>query len=53
MIGLVFVLTESYGESKKILNKNSINSLLKYLPNEWNEYDAIIGEPTIFLDQNY
>ena len=38
---------ELWGEHKNIENKNSINSLLKSLPSEWNKYDAIIGEPTI------
>ena len=38
---------ELWGENKEISNKNSINSLLKYLPEEWNEYEAIIGEPTV------
>ena len=38
---------ELWGKSKKIKNKNSIDSLLKSLPDEWSEYDAIIGEPII------
>ena len=37
---------ELWGEHKNIKNKNSIKSLLKSLPNEWDNYDAIIGEPT-------
>lgn len=40
---------ELWGESKEILNKNSINSLLRDLPDEWNDYEAIIGEPTILF----
>jgi len=35
---------ELWGNKKNIQNKNSINSLLKELPEEWNSYDAIIGE---------
>ena len=38
---------ELWGEHKKIKNKTSINSLLKFLPPEWEEYDAIIGEPIV------
>ena len=38
---------ELWGESKNIKNKNSITSLLKSLPDEWHDYDAIIGEPTV------
>ncbi len=38
---------ELWGEHKNIENKNSIKSLLKSLPNEWDNYDAIIGEPTL------
>ncbi len=38
---------ELWGEHKNIENKNSINSLLKYLPEEWNNYEAVIGEPTV------
>ena len=38
---------ELWGEHKNIKNKNSINSLLKNLPKEWDNYDAIIGEPTV------
>ena len=38
---------ELWGEHKNIKNKNSIKSLLKSLPNEWDNYDAIIGEPTL------
>ena len=36
---------ELWGENKHIKNKKSINSLLKYLPKEWENYEAIIGEP--------
>ncbi len=37
---------ELWGESKEIKNRHSITSLLKKLPSEWDNYDAIIGEPT-------
>ena len=36
---------ELWGEHRYIKNKKSINSLLKSLPREWEEFDAIIGEP--------
>jgi len=36
---------ELWGEHKGIKDRGSINSLLKYLPEEWNGYEAIIGEP--------
>lgn len=38
---------ELWGEQQQIKDKNSINSLLKYLPDIWNNYDAIIGEPIL------
>ena len=38
---------ELWGESKNIRNKNSIKSLLKHLPEEWKNYEAIIGEPFV------
>jgi len=38
---------ELWGDSKNITNKNSINSLLKKLPDEWENYEAVIGEPTV------
>jgi hypothetical protein len=38
---------ELWGEHKNIIDKKSINSLLKKLPNEWKNYDSIIGEKTI------
>ena len=38
---------ELWGENKKIKDRTSINSLLKDLPDDWNGYDAIIGEPTV------
>ena len=39
----------SYRElgNDKIKDRNSINYLLKSLPEEWKDYDAIIGEPTV------
>ena len=36
---------ELWGESKDVQNRESIKSLIKSLPKEWKEYDAIIGEP--------
>jgi hypothetical protein len=36
---------ELWGEHKNIKEKNSIKSLLKNLPKEWENYEAIIGEP--------
>ncbi len=36
---------ELWGEHKNIKNKKSIKSLLKHLPSEWKNYDAVIGEP--------
>lgn len=36
---------ELWGENKNIKNKRSIRSLLKHLPSEWKNYDAVIGEP--------
>jgi hypothetical protein len=41
---------ELWGEDKKIVDRKSIKSLLKYLPSEWKNYEAIIGEP-IILDK--
>ena len=41
---------ELWGEHKKIKDRGSIKSLLKYLPKEWDQYEAIIGEP-ISLDR--
>ena len=41
---------ELWGEDKKIADRKSIKSLLKYLPSEWKNYEAIIGEP-IILDK--
>ena len=38
---------ELWGENKNINNKKSVKSLLKYLPSEWENYDAIIGEPIV------
>ncbi len=38
---------ELWGEHKNIIDKHSIDSLLKSLPIEWEGYDAIIGEPTV------
>ena len=38
---------ELWGENKEIKNRNSINSLLKCLPKEWEGYETIIGEPTV------
>ena len=38
----------NYGVKKKnIANKTSINSLLKKLPDEWENYEAVIGEPIV------
>ena len=45
--GWVFVHRELWGEHKNIIDKHSIDSLLKSLPIEWEGYDAIIGEPTV------
>ena len=39
---------ELWGEHKNIENKNSIDSVIKYLPSEWNNYDAIVGEPDVY-----
>ena len=36
---------ELWGNHKNIKNKNSINSLLNSIPDEWENYEAIIGEP--------
>ncbi len=36
---------ELWGKNKFIKNKKSINSLLNNLPDEWKDYDVIIGEP--------
>ena len=36
---------ELWGKEKNLIDKKSINSLLKQVPNEWKNYDAIIGEP--------
>ena len=36
---------ELWGENKNIKNKDSMNSLLKHLPKEWENYDAVIGAP--------
>ena len=36
---------ELWGEHKAVKDRKSINSLLKYLPKEWSDYEAIIGEP--------
>lgn len=41
---------ELWANKKKIKNKTSIKSVLQHLPNEWNEYETIIGEP-FFLDR--
>ena len=38
---------ELWGENKKIINKNSINFLLKSYHREWDDYDVIVGEPTV------
>ncbi len=38
---------ELWANNKLVKNKNSINSLLKSIPDEWNKYDTIIGEPTV------
>ncbi len=38
---------ELWGEHKDINDRNSIHSLLKYLPKEWENYEVIIGQPTI------
>ena len=38
---------ELWGKKKNIKDKTSINSLLEYLPKEWENYEVIIGEPTI------
>ena len=38
---------ELWGENKNIDDRTSINSLLKSLPEEWNNYEAIIGEPIV------
>ena len=38
---------ELWGDNNNSPQKNSINSLLKSVPEQWYEYDAIIGEPTI------
>ncbi len=38
---------ELWGKEKEIKNKHSMESLLNSLPDEWNNYDAIIGEPTV------
>ena len=42
-MGGVLFYRELWGEHKNIENKNSIDSVIKYLPSEWNNYDAIIG----------
>ena len=44
---------ELWAKHKKISDKNSINSLLKNLPDEWEGYDAIIGEPIKLHKPNY
>ena len=36
---------ELWGENKNIKDRNSINTLLKSLPEEWKHYETIIGEP--------
>ena len=41
---------ELWGNKKMIENKNSIDSLLQNLPEEWQKYEAIIGEP-FFLER--
>ena len=43
---------ELWGDSKDIKNKNSINSLLKKLPDDWENYDAVIGEPIVLKRPN-
>ncbi len=41
---------ELWGQHKNIKNKKSVNSLLKNKPDEWEKYEAIIGEHT-FLER--
>mgnify|MGYP001185708996 CR=1 FL=1 len=41
---------ELWGQHKNIKDKKSIKSLLKDKPEEWEKYEAIIGEPT-FLER--
>ncbi len=36
---------ELWGDKKNITDKHSTNSLLKSLPEEWKNYETIIGEP--------
>ena len=36
---------ELWGDKKNIVDKHSTRSLLKSLPDEWNNYETIIGEP--------
>ena len=38
---------ELWGKEKNIQNRHSIDSLLNSIPEEWEEYDTIIGEPTV------
>ena len=38
---------ELWGDHKNIKDRKSIDSLLKHLPEEWNDYDAIIGEKIV------
>jgi hypothetical protein len=38
---------ELWGNQKEIDDKTSINSLLKKVPEEWSNYETIIGEPII------
>lgn len=44
---------ELWGESRDIKDKNAITSLLKSLPEEWNDYEAIIGEPTVLTKPSW
>ena len=36
---------ELWGDKKNLADKHSIKYLLKSLPDEWNDYETIIGEP--------
>ena len=41
-MGGVLPYRELWGEHKNIKNKNSIGSLLKYLPSEWNNLKQLL-----------
>jgi hypothetical protein len=41
---------ELWGDKKASKNKDSIDSVLQHLPNEWDGYEAIIGKP-FFLER--